>query len=64
MNTTVMFGIPGMNTANGQAFEQPAAAADAQPLTPALSQSGLMSVVLMLVLLIGGYMGLRWIMED
>jgi len=63
MNTTVMFGIPGMNTGNGQAFEQPATN-DAQPLTPALPQSGAMSIALMALLLIGGYMGLRWIMED
>ena len=62
-SSTVMFGIPGMNTDNGQAFEQ-TPPEGVQELTPALPSSGYMSVIIMLVLLVGGYMGLRWIMED
>lgn len=59
---TVSFDLPGINKAvAGQSYDAPAAE-ESSPLVTV--QSSKYMPLMMIVLLVGGYFGLRWIMED
>lgn len=61
-DSVVMFGLPGLNTGSGQGFIPPAQTEESAPMTTVGSAKFL--PIIMIVLLVAGFLGLRWLMED